>query len=168
MASIKSIRDGLKDRLAAVAGTGPVILLLEDGDILLAEDGDNLTAEQVVAIPGELYTHDTIPDDIYPPAAIVGMPTRVAYDFSFRSAVTRFTFPVRVICGRTTERESQDKLDDFASADGPSSLRATIDADPTLGGVANTTRVVEARDFGVYEVAGVGYIGMELEVEVIA
>ena len=135
MASIKSIRDGLKTRLATVAG---------------------------------LYTHDTIPDDVYVPAAIVGMPTRVSYDFSFRSAVTRFTFPVRVIVGRTTERESQDRLDDLASADGASSLRAAIDAGPTLGGVAHTTRVVQAQDFGVYEVAGVSYIGMELEVEVIA
>jgi hypothetical protein len=55
VASIKAIRDGLKDRLATVAGTGPVILLLEDGDILLTEDGDSLAAEQVVVIPGELY-----------------------------------------------------------------------------------------------------------------
>lgn len=168
MASIKSIRDGLKTRLAAVAGTGDVLLLSEDGDTLTTELGEELATGLVFALPGELYTYDTVPDDVYVPAAIVGMPTRVAYDFGFRSAVTRFTFPIRVIVGRTTERESQDKLDDFASADGPSSLRAAIDGDPTLGAVAHSSRVVEARDFGVYEVAGVSYIGMELEVEVIA
>jgi len=135
LASIATIRDGIKTRLATIAG---------------------------------LYTHDTIPDDLYPPAAIVGVPLTVRYDVSFRSPKTRFTFPVRVIAGRTTERESQDKLDGYLSADGASSIRAAIDGDPTLGGSADTSRVVEARDYGVYEVAGVPYIGVELEIEVIA
>ena len=135
MASIASLRDGLKTRLATIAN---------------------------------LYTHDTIPDDVYVPAAIVGFPTTVAYDFSFRSAVARYTFPVRVIAGRTTERESQDRIDGLCSPDGASSVRAAVDADPTLGGVANSTRVVSARDFGVYDVAGVSYIGGEFEIEVIA
>ena len=160
MASIQAIRDGLKGRLT------PLEFVTEADETLTLEDGALLLPEE--SFPGDIYTYDTVPDDIYVPAAIVGMPTRVAYDMSFRSPVTRFTFPSRVIVGRTTERESQDKLDDFASADGPSSLRAAIDGDPTLGAVAHSSRVVEARDFGVYEVAGVSYIGMELEVEVIA
>lgn len=135
MASIATIRDGLKTRLATIAG---------------------------------LYSHDTIPDDVYPPAAIVGAPTRVAYDVAFRSPVSRLTIPIRIIAGRTTERESQDRIDGYISADGASSIRAAIDGDPTLAGAAHTTRVVEARGFGAYEVAGVQYLGVELEIEVIA
>lgn len=135
MASIKSIRDGLKTRLATVTG---------------------------------IYAHDTIPDDLYPPAAIVGFPTTVAYDFTMRTAVSRYTFPVRVIAGRVAEGEGQDKIDDLCSPDGSLSIRAAVDADPTLGGVAHSSRVVAARDFGVYEVAGVSYIGGEFEIEVIA
>lgn len=115
-----------------------------------------------------IYTHDTIPEDVYVPAAIVGFPTAVRYDFSMRTPVSRYTFPVRVLAGRTTEAQSQDTIDDLVSPDGPLSVRAAIDADPTLGGVAHSARVVEARDFGVYEVAGVSYIGGELELEVIA
>lgn len=122
---------------------------------------------RLAAVTG-IYTHDTIPDDVYPPAAIVGFPTAVRYDFAMRTAVSRYTFPVRVIAGRTTERESQDKIDDLCSPDGALSIRAAVDADPTLGGVAHSSRVVEARDFGVYEVAGVSYIGGEFEIEVIA
>jgi hypothetical protein len=75
---------------------------------------------------------------------------------------------VRLIAGRVAEAEGQDKIDDLVSPDGALSVRAALDADPTLGGVAHSSRVVEARDFGVYEVAGVGYIGGELEIEVIA
>lgn len=115
-----------------------------------------------------IYAHDTIPDDVYPPAAIVGFPTTVRYDFAFRTAVATYRFPVRVIAGRVAEAEAQDKVDDLASPNGSLSIRAAIDADPTLGGVAHSSRVVEARDFGVYEVAGIPYIGGEFEVEVIA
>ena len=122
---------------------------------------------RLAAVTG-IYTHDTIPDDVYPPAAIVGFPTAVRYDFAMRTPVSRYTFPVRVIAGRTTERESQDKIDDLCSPDGALSIRAAVDADPTLGGVAHSSRVVEAREFGVYEVAGVSYIGGEFEIEVIA
>jgi hypothetical protein len=135
LASIKALRDGLKTRLATIAG---------------------------------LYAHDTIPDNVYPPAAIVGFPSSVAYDFAMRTAVARYLFPVRVIAGRVAEGEGQDKIDDLVSPDGALSVRAAIDADPTLGGAAHSTRVVAARDFGVYEVAGVSYIGGEFEVEVIA
>jgi hypothetical protein len=135
LASIKALRDGLKTRLATIAG---------------------------------LYAHDTIPDNVYPPAAIVGFPSSVAYDFAMRTAVARYLFPVRVIAGRVAEGEGQDKIDDLVSPDGASSVRAAIDADPTLGGVAHSTRVTTARDFGVYEVAGVSYIGGEFEIEVIA
>ena len=135
MASIKTIRDNLKTRLATIAG---------------------------------LYTHDTIPDNVYVPAAIVGMPSSVRYDFSFRTPVSRYLFPVRVIAGRVMENQGQDLIDDLASPDGALSVRAAIDADPSLGGAAHSTRVTEARDFGVYEVAGVPYIGCEFEIEVIA
>lgn len=115
-----------------------------------------------------IYTHDTIPEDVYVPCAIVGFPTTVRYDYAFRTVVSRYTFPVRVLAGRTAEAQSQDTIDDLVSPNGSLSLRAAIDGDPTLGGTAHSTRVVEARDFGVYEVAGVSYIGGELELEVIA
>lgn len=115
-----------------------------------------------------IYTYDTIPEDVFVPAAIVGFPATVRYDYAFRSAVARYTVPVRVIAGRTTEAQSQDLIDDLVSPNGTLSIRAAIDADGTLGGVAHSTRIVEARDFGVYEVAGVSYIGGELELEVIA
>lgn len=115
-----------------------------------------------------LYTHDTVPDAVNPPAAIVGLPTTVAYDFTFRAATTRFTFPVRVLVGRAAEAEAQDKLDGYLSADGATSIRAAIDGDPTLGGVASTSRVTAATGLGVYEVGATPYLGADLLVEVVA
>lgn len=160
MASIKAIRDGLRDLLSGtVFGT-------EDGNVLTTEDGDELTPEGAGANLG-LYVYDTIPDNVYVPAAIVGMPSSVRYDFALRTPVSRYLFPIRVIAGRVMENQGQDLIDDLASPDGALSVRLAIDADPSLGGAAHSTRVTEARDFGVYEVAGVPYIGCEFEIEVI-
>lgn len=160
MGSIKSMRDGLRDLLS---GT---VFSTEDGNVLTTEDGDELTPEGAGVNLG-LYVYDTIPDNVYVPAAIVGMPSSVRYDFALRTPVSRYLFPIRVIAGRVAEGEGQDLVDDLASPDGALSVRLAIDGDPTLGGAAHSTRVVEARDFGVYEVAGVPYIGVEFEVEVI-
>jgi hypothetical protein len=162
MASIKAIRDGLRDLLS-----GGATLATELGEDLITEDGDTLIPEGTGVNLG-LYVHDTIPDNVYVPAAIVGMPSSVRYDFSFRTPVSRYLFPIRVIAGRVMENQGQDLIDDLASPDGALSVRAAIDGDPGLGGAAHSTRVTEARDFGVYEVAGVPYIGCEFEIEVIA
>jgi len=161
LASIKTMRDGLRDLLS-----GGATLATEAGEDLLAEDGDILVPEGQGVNLG-LYVYDTIPDNVYVPAAIVGMPSSVRYDFAFRTPVSRYLFPIRVLAGRVAEGEGQDLVDDLASPDGALSVRAAIDGDPTLGGAAHSTRIVEARDFGVYEVAGVPYIGCEFEVEVI-
>lgn len=134
MASLASIRDGLKTRLATIAG---------------------------------LETYDTMPDTANPPCAIVGVPARIAYDETFRSAVARYEIPVRVFAGRVVESESQDRLDGYISPDGSTSLRAAIDGDPTLSGAAHTTRVTEARDYGVYTLGDVAYLGVEIVCEVI-
>lgn len=134
MASLATIRDGLKTRLATIAG---------------------------------LQVYDTMPDTANPPCAIVGVPARIAYDFVMRSAVARYEIPVRVFAGRVVEAETQDRLDGYISPDGATSLRAAIDGDSTLNGAAHSTRVTEARDYGVYTLGDVQYIGVEIVCEVI-
>lgn len=114
-----------------------------------------------------LETYDTMPDTANPPCAIVGVPARIEYDVTFRNAVARYEIPVRVFAGRVAESDSQDRLDGYISPDGLTSLRGAIDGDPTLGGVAHTVRVTEARDYGVYTLGDVPYIGVEIVCEVI-
>lgn len=114
-----------------------------------------------------LTVYDTMPDDVYPPCAIVGMPSRIAYDVTFRTAVARIDIPIRILAGRVLEAQAQDTLDGYVSADGANSLRAALDNDPTLNGAAHTARITEARDYGVYTVGDVPYLGVELNCEVI-
>ena len=115
-----------------------------------------------------LRAFDTIPDNLSPPCAVVGMPTAIDYDLSMARGADRFTFPVRVIVGRVTERQAQDRLDAYASGSGSSSIKAAIEADPTLSASAMSARVTGASGFGVYDLGGAVYLGFELSIDVIA
>lgn len=134
MASLSSIRDGLKTRLETVTG---------------------------------LRAYDTIPDDINIPAGIVGAPESIEFDTTYGRGVDRYTIPIRVYASQASERAGQDKLDGYLAGSGATSIKAAIEGDPTLGGAAHTTRVTQAKGYGVYEVAGVQYLGVEFLCEVI-
>lgn len=115
-----------------------------------------------------LNVYDTVPDSLMVPCAVIGLPSTVEYDYAFRSPVVRTVIPVRVYACDVQEDQAQNKLDAFVSADGVESVRAAVDLDPTLGSVAHSSRVVSAQGYGVYEVAGVQYLGIEFNVEVVA
>jgi hypothetical protein len=121
-----------------------------------------------LALITSLTAYDTIPDSIMVPCAVVGMPSTIAYDFAFRSAVIKASIPVRVYAAQVLENEAQNLLDGFVATEGASSVRSAIDLDPTLGGVAHSARVTQAQAYGVYEMAGVQYLGVEFLVEVVA
>lgn len=114
-----------------------------------------------------LRAYDTIPDDINIPAAIVGVPESIEFDTTYGRGADRYTIPVRVYASLASERAGQDKLDGYLAASGSGSVKAAIEGDPTLGGAAHTTRVTQARGYGVYEIAGVSYLGVEFICEVI-
>lgn len=115
-----------------------------------------------------LRAHDTIPDSIAVPAAVVGGPESVEYDLAMARGADKYTIPIRVYVGRASERAGQDKLDGYLASSGATSIKAAIEGDPTLAGAADTLRVTQARGYGVYEFAGVSYLGAEWLVEVIA
>lgn len=115
-----------------------------------------------------LQVYDQIPDSVIVPCAIIGMPATIEYDYAFRTPVCRMSIPVRVYAGPVLEQQAQINLDGYVSADGASSVRVAIDGDVTLGGLAQTCRVLQAQGYGGYELAGVQYLGVEFSVEVVA
>lgn len=114
-----------------------------------------------------LRAYDTIPDDINIPCAVVGSPESVEFDSVYARGADKYTIPVRVYATLASERAGQDKLDGYLAGAGSGSIKAAIEGDVTLGGAAHTTRVTRASGYGVYEVAGVSYLGVEFSVEVI-
>jgi hypothetical protein len=59
-------------------------------------------------------------------------------------------------------------LDAYLASSGASSVKAQVESDQTLDGSAQSCRVVEATNYGVYTVNNIDYLGVEFEVEVIA
>ncbi|HEY7821844.1 MAG TPA: hypothetical protein VIG24_03365 [Acidimicrobiia bacterium] len=121
-------------------------------------------ASSMSAIPG-LRTSSTVPDNPRPPIAVV-MPERIAYDLNARRGADTFYFTVILIVSRADDRSAQNSLDGYLT--GATSVKAAIEADRTLGGVANTVRVTEMTNYASLPVGEVLYLSAQFTVEVVA
>lgn len=125
-------------------------------------------ATQLGSIEG-LRTQAQIRDIVAVPVATVGMPTSIDYDAVMRNGANRYEFTVRVLVGRVEERAAQINLSEYAApVGGARSVKGAIEADPSLGGTAMTTRVMSANGIGSYDYGDVSYLGIEFLVEVYA
>ena len=64
--------------------------------------------------------------------------------------------------------QDSQKLNGFLNSSGATSIKQAIETDKTLSGSAQTVRVSEAREYGVYNANNIDYLGVEFTVEVIA
>ena len=123
-------------------------------------------ADNLSAIPG-LRAVPTVPDSPNPPIATV-IPVSVAYDSDFGPDISEYQFTVALLVGRVDERSAQNALDDYCDATGDRSVKAAIEADPTLGGVAIDLRVTSMQNDGQTPVGEVIYLSAEWSVVVYA
>lgn len=65
-----------------------------------------------------------------------------------------------------SERDGYELLDGYMAPSGPTSVRAALEADRTLGGVCLTLRCAVWTRPGVWSHGAVQYIGAELQIEV--
>lgn len=91
---------------------------------------------RLATIPN-LRTFSSQPENITPP---IGYPIldQVEYHRAFSGGDVLSTWSIVVIVGRYTDSRAFASLDGFLSYDGATSIRAAIEGDPTLGGVAKT------------------------------
>jgi hypothetical protein len=106
----------------------------------------------------------TILDAPRPPVAMV-YPDVISYDLNANRGADLYTFIVTVMVGRADDRSSQNNIDRFAV--GPDSVKTAIERDRSLGGVVNTCRVVEMRNYQAIPIGDVTYLAVEFEVEVV-
>jgi hypothetical protein len=109
-----------------------------------------------------------VPDSIEPPTAVVGVVDSIEYDTAMARGADTYIIPVFLYVSRVDAQDAQDTLDGFLASSGSSSVKTQIESDVTLGGVANSARVVEADNYGVYSINNIDYLGCEFTVEVIA
>ena len=90
-----------------------------------------------------LRSYDTIPENVVPPAAVVGQ-LSIEWDLVMARGADTATLDVIVIAGRMSDRAAQDYLDSLLTASGNTSIKTKIESDRTLGGTVSNVRVTSA------------------------
>jgi hypothetical protein len=111
-----------------------------------------------------LRCFDYVPDAVSPPAAVIE-PIEVNYGVAMQDGLDQYQAYILVIVGRMSERSAQDRLDAYVTSSGASSIKAKVEADPTLGGACSTLQVTDANPRTV-TVSGVEMIAYRFGVEI--
>ena len=133
-------------------------------DIAAIIDGLGANLDTVDKLRVQTEILDTVPI----PCAIVGPPTSIDFDEVMARGADIYTFTVRVLVARASERSAQRALFDYASGTGSKSIKTAIESDRTLGGAADSVAVTGAGGIGIYAYGEADYLGIEFTVEVIA
>ena len=112
-----------------------------------------------------IRVYDYQPDQINPPLAIIGL-NQVAYHRAFGGGDAVHQYLVTVVVNRPSERTGQAALDGFSSYDGATSIRAAIEADPTLGGVVDAVIVERAENVQYMTLGDTTYLTVDFVVTV--
>jgi len=84
------------------------------------------------------------------PPTIQVFPEAVEYDQSMHGGLDEMHFTIQAFVGTVTDRGAQARLDTLLARNGASSIKTNIEADRTLGGVAQDVRVERATGYRVY------------------
>lgn len=95
----------------------------------------------LATVPG-LRVADHLPEQVAPPMAVIQMET-VTYHRTMQGGTSEWAFLISLIAGRMGDRAAQRQLDGWLSYDGSQSIRAALEADPTLNGIVQSLVVAE-------------------------
>jgi len=108
------------------------------------------------------------PGSVLPAAVVVpGSGVVVNYDTTLDGACD-ITLAVQLFVSKAVDGSAYEKLDAYLSPDGPDSVKVAIEGDMDLDGEVHYVSVVEARNYGQTDYAGVECLACELVVTVAA
>lgn len=114
----------------------------------------------------DLRVFEYPPDSIVAPAAIVSYPDPLDFDLVMGRGGDRASFPVHVLVGKASDRAARDALVLYMAGAGERSVKAALEADPTLGGAVDSTRVTSVVGVDL-DVGGVRYVSATFTVDVV-
>ena len=124
-------------------------------------------ADALSAIAG-FRVYQDIPDTPSTPCAVLEL-RRVSYDTVMARGADEYQFTVTMLSGRADDRTAQARVEAAVAGSGPQSIKAALEADPTLGGAAMTTRVMEAGGLQSFDRNdGLQLLGVEFQVSIYA
>ena len=115
-----------------------------------------------------LNVTDTVPGQITPPYAYVGVPDIPNYRASFSRGSFIPNPTVTLYTSSKALGEDQLVLASFADVVGANSIPLAIESDRTLGGLGVDCTVTAFRTLGMDEVGAIGYYGGVFALQVIA
>lgn len=112
-----------------------------------------------------IYAPNELPDSIneFPTALIQHIGT--IYDQSM-GGLQIHTYKIKIALTRQDLPSALNAILDYLENTGAKSIRAKIDADPTLNGSAQTASVISNSGQGAFMWGGILYLGTEFEIEV--
>jgi len=124
-------------------------------------------AANLQALPGvEVYQRENGLANV--PCAVIVTPS-IDYHQSFSSAgLVRYEFRIMLLVQSADSEQSGIDLDTYADPGSPTSVRAAVESDRTLGGIADDLICTSFRPLNSEEVSGIGYWGGEFTVTVYA
>jgi hypothetical protein len=109
---------------------------------------------------------ETLPDVVNPPMAMIAL-DKVQYNRQNNAGMAEYTFKVTVVLGRVSERTAQQNMDVYVGT-GSGSIKAAIESDRTLGGIAYDTFIPELSAIGAVQVNAIDFYSAEFSVQVFA
>lgn len=114
-----------------------------------------------------LHPHATEPVTFNPPDAYPRLVSWTFDDDFDGGATYQFDVWVLVTLSKDISR-SQTTLNPYLSATGTRSLKAALEADPTLGGVVDSARVTGGGNYGQTSIGDVTALGGSVRLEILA
>lgn len=115
-----------------------------------------------------LEVYDKPPGSINPPAAVITPSPGSFLTYQTSQVSHDLELLVAVFVQWGGNDDATDALDAYLADSGTYSIYATVQADPTLGGVVDSTAVFDAQNYGRHEYPeGVPYLGVEFNVGVL-
>jgi len=122
--------------------------------------------DRLATISG-LQPYATMPANPQTPSAAV-IPRSVTVPLSWDQDAT-YRFAIWVYVNSQDFTRAQSSIDEYLSVDGPKSIEAAIEADPSLGGIAQSAHVTGWSDYAqIVEIGDAKVLGCRIDVECMA
>lgn len=123
-------------------------------------------ADAVASVSPTLNHYGYVPDAVAVPAFYVSG-VEIDYDLTMGRGSDELTVICVVLVSAANDQSGQAQLDAYLKGSGAGSLKAAIEADPTLGGACFSLDVTRAQGYGFHQVGATSYLGAELVVNVV-